>query len=320
MLEILNAGTQSTLQDIGRPGYRHQGIPSGGAADTLNFALANWSVGNPWNSPAIECTMGGLHVKFKSNTVICICGAEMWAQINGKPLQMYKATPVKNGDILTLSYARDGCRAYLAIAGGLEGQAFLGSVATYLPAKLGGINGCALKSGDRLTLATRPISAPRTIPKGYIPRLSRHIILRVMAGPEFKTLTAESQRQLFVGLFEATAATDRMGTRLQSATEKPISIVPARPISMVSGPLLPGTLQTPPDGHPILALIDGHCTGGYPRALQVIRSDLWQAGQIGPGIRVSFRRCFDTEAQAILKGRNAFYAKAYGGLIEGFAF
>ena len=320
MLEILNGGTQSTLQDRGRAGYQHTGIPAGGAADRLNFALANWSVGNPWDTPAIECALGGLHIRFHRDTVIAICGAKMWAQINGKSLPDFKAVKVSKGDILTLSYARNGCRAYIAVQGGLIGESFLGSVATYIPAKIGGIYGRALRAGDHISVGTVEASSVQTIPNGYKPRLSEHIVLRVLSGPEFESLTSESQRQLFVGLFEATRQTDRMGARLKGANTKDIRILAQKPISMVSSPLLSGTLQVPPDGKPILSLIDGHCTGGYLRALQVIRADLWQMGQIGPKTRVSFRRCFGDEPRRILKARNAFYGADHGGLIDGFAF
>jgi len=160
--------------------------------------------------------LGGLHLRFLSSTVIAIAGAEVWAQINGQNLANFTAVPVKAGDILTLSFARQGARSYIGLR------------------------------GNKLEVSTSA------------------------AGPHH----------------------------------------------MTSSPLLPGTLQLPPDGQPILALVDGHCTGGYPRCLQIIRADLWQLGQIGPGSRVSFRRCFDGEAAAALSRRNEFY----GGLMTGFSF
>jgi len=204
MIEVLNGGTRATIQDAGRPGYRHLGIPQSGAADKLSFALANWMAGNRWDAPAIECALGGLHLKFTENITIALAGAEMWAQINGMNVKNFSPIPVEKGDILTLSFARDGCRAYIAVAGGLKVTEFMGSASTYLP--------------------------------------------------------------------------------------------------------------------PILMLADGHCTGGYPRALQVIRADLWLLGQIAPGSQVSFRRCFTENASKILAGRNSFYGGKYGGLIDGFAF
>jgi len=315
MIDILNGGTRATIQDAGRMGLRHLGVPSSGAADRFSFALANWMVGNRWDSPAIECALGGLHLRFTSDNTIALAGAEMWAQINGQNVKNFTAIPVHKGDILTLSFARDGCRAYIAIAGGLKIPEFMGSASTYLPAGFGGYEGRALKAGDTLTTRNRPREAPRKIPQGYTPSLSRHVVLRTRPAPEWEALDLPSQRHLFVSPFIATPATDRMGSRLRGN-----KIATEYPLSMTSSPLLPGTLQIPPDGQPILMLADGHCTGGYPRALQVIRADLWLLGQIAPGSKVSFRRCFAENASKILAGRNSFYGGDYGGLIEGFAF
>jgi len=315
MIEVLNGGTRATVQDAGRPGLRHLGIPSSGAADKLSFALANWMAGNRWYQPAIECALGGLHLRFTTDNTIALAGAEMWAQINGQNVKNFTAMPVRKGDILTLSFARDGCRAYIAIAGGLKIPDFMGSASTYLPAGFGGHEGRALKAGDSLTVSNRPREAPRKIPKGYTPQLSRHVVLRSRPAPEWEALDLPSQRYLFVSPFHATAATDRMGSRLRGD-----KITTEHPLSMTSSPLLQGTLQIPPDGQPILMLADGHCTGGYPRALQIIRADLWLLGQIAPGSQVSFRRCFAENAPKILGGRNSFYGGQYGGLIDEFAF
>lgn len=310
MMKVLNGGTSTTLQDAGRPGYRHLGIPSSGAADKLSFALANYLVGNPWNTTALECTLGGLHVRFTRDTVIGLAGAEMWAQINGQNLANFTSVPVKAGDILTLSFARHGVRSYLAVAGGLSGQVHFKSTSTYAPAKLGGLDGRPLRAGDILTL-NDPLGERRKIPRGLIPYLSTHVILRARPAPEFEELTLESRRHLFVSAYTATQDTDRMGTRLRG---NKIELI--KPLSLSSSPLLPGTLQLPPNGQPILALIDGHCTGGYARCLQVIRADHWQMGQIGPNTRVSFRRCFASEDERALSRRNEFY----GGLMDGFSF
>ena len=156
MIEVLNGGTRATVQDAGRPGHRHLGIPQSGAADKLSFALANWMAGNRWDAPAIECALGGLHMRFTEPTTIAIAGAEMWAQINGMNVKNFSAMPVEAGDILTLSFARDGCRAYIAIAGGLKVPEFMESCSTYLPAEFGGHEGRALRTGDKLAASNRP--------------------------------------------------------------------------------------------------------------------------------------------------------------------
>ena len=309
-LTILQSGTQTLVMDAGRPGHRHQGIPGGGAADKLSFAIANHLVGNPWDTPALECALGGLHVRFDKDCTIALSGAQMWSQNQGLNLPLNKAVPVYAGDILTMSFARAGCRSYLAIAGGIKAVPFMGSVSTYLPAKLGGLTGEALKTGDVLSLG-EPQGEPRTLPKGHIPTLSNHIVLRAEKGPEWRYLSNASKRYLFTSPFFATPATDRMGSRLRGD-----QVALDRPLEMTSSPLLPGSLQIPPDGQPILALADGHCTGGYARALQVIQADLWLLGQIAPGAAISFRRNMHEEAEEILRGKNSYY----DDLIPGFSF
>ena len=123
-ISILHSGTQTLIMDKGRPGHRHQGIPGGGAADKLSFAIANHLVGNSWNTPALECALGGLHVRFNEPYTIAISGAQMWSQNQGLNLPINKAVQVEAGDILTMSFTRAGCRSYLAIAGGVKANAF----------------------------------------------------------------------------------------------------------------------------------------------------------------------------------------------------
>lgn len=309
-LTVLHSGTQTLIMDAGRPGHRHQGIPGGGAADKQSFAIANHLVGNRWDAPALECALGGLHVRFNKDYIIAISGAQMWSQNQGMNLPLNRAVQVEAGDILTMSFTRAGCRAYLAIAGGVKAEPFLGSVSTYLPAKLGGLDGEALKTGDEIEIG-EPHGEPQTLPKGHIPLLSNHIVLRAEQGPEWDALSDASKRYLFTTPFYATTATDRMGSRLKG-DQVALDTV----LKMTSSPLLPGSLQIPPDGQPILALADGHCTGGYARALQVIQADLWLLGQIAPGGAVSFRRSIAQEAETVLRGKNSYYAD----LIPGFSF
>jgi len=317
VIKILKSGAQTSIQDGGRPGIRHLGIPVSGAADRLSYALVNASVGNPWHAAALECTLGGLELEFTLPGQIALGGADMSATLNSVAVTPYSPLSVSKGDILTLAYARQGARAYIAVAGGIKGTDFMGSLSTYAAAKLGGLltpesKGRALQDGDRLTVnSTPPMMAARILPREYAPHIGSHIILRVLAGPEYERLTPQSQREIFTTTFQASPASDRMGSRLDGST---LSL--RQPLSMTSGPLLAGTVQVPPNGQAILTLSDGHCTGGYARALQVITADLWQTGQIGPGMKVSFRRAQDTEAHDILKRRTAFYS----GLIEGFAF
>ena len=309
-IRTLHSGTQTLIMDAGRPGHRHQGIPGGGAADKLSFAIANHLVGNPWNTPALECALGGLHLKFEQKSTIAISGAEMWAQNQGLNFPMHKAVQIDKGDILTLSFTRAGCRSYIAIAGGIKAKPFMESVSTYLPASIGGLDGGPLKTGDVIEIG-KPYGPPSKLPIGHVPRLSNHIVLRARPGPEWDLISNEGKRYLFTTPLYATSATDRMGSRLKGDR---IPLI--KPANMTSSPMLPGTLQVPPDGKPILALADGHCTGGYARALQIIQADLWLLGQIAPGAAVSFRRTVEGESESVLKSKNAYYAD----LIPGFTF
>jgi len=311
MITVLNGGTRTTLQDAGRAGHRAKGIPTSGAADRLSFAIANFLVGNDWDAPALECALGGLHLRFETSLTIAVSGAEMWGQINGQNIAMNRALHVEAGDILTLSYARAGCRAYIAIAGGLIGEMFLGSASTYIPAELGGHEGRALKSGDQILIAGDAPHGPKSLPIGYAPKLSQHIILRSRPAPEWDRLSLDGKRFLFTTPFYATDATDRMGSRLKGD-----NITLDDDTQMVSAPLIPGSLQIPPNGQPILTGIDAHCTGGYVRALQIIQADIWLIGQIAPGSAISFRRSFAEVAPEILASRHAFY----NGLIPNFRF
>jgi len=172
------------------------------------------------------------------------------------------------------------------------------------------IDGEALKTGSFLHIGPKQ-GDPQSLPKGHTPILSNHVVLRAQQGPEWEALSDSAKRYLFTTPFYATTATDRMGTRLKGD-----QLTLERSVNMTSSPLLPGSLQVPPDGQPILALVDGHCTGGYARALQVIQADLWLLGQIAPGAAVSFRRSLAEDAAAVLRGKNSFYAD----LIPGFSF
>lgn len=321
MIEVLEGGFFTSLQDSGRPGYRHLGVPASGAADILSFALANYTIGNPWTAPALEVTLGGLILHFRQKTQLALGGADMEAELDGQSLKPYQPITIKTGARLSFGHARHGCRAYVAVAGGLAGRAFLGSVSTYSPGRIGGLEnsaqshrmcGRALQAGDIIHLAgLDPMPLPPPVLSPWRPKFSNHVVLRTLFGPESASLTVTARRLCFTRVFTASVQMDRMGCRLQgpALTQKP-----APP--MVSTPLLPGTVQLPEDGQPVVSLVDSHCTGGYRRILQVIRADLWLLGQIAPHTRISFRRCLPDQALQIWFRRNSLY----GSHLAGFCF
>ena len=317
MITVLQPGLKTTIQDAGRPGHRARGIPQSGAADRLSFAIANHNVGNDWALPALEITMGGLVIKALRNIKIAISGANMTATNGDKRLTTNKAYTIKAGQIISFAYAPYGARAYLAVAGGIDGELFEGSRSTYAPAKLGGIEGRALQAGDILHSLGAATSQDGTLPTDLCPRLTRGYVLRVQKGPEFDShLTADTQRRLFTETYTAGPQSSRMGLQLSLPARDALALGLSNQTPLTSSPLLPGTLQITSGGTAILSGIDSHCTGGYARALCVIPADQWLIGQIAPGTHVYFRRTRTKDAETALTLRNMIY----GRYISGFRF
>lgn len=303
LAEVIRPGLLTTLQDFGRGGSRHLGVPLSGAADPYSLALANASVGNEPVAAALECTLQGPCLRFLAPAAVALGGADMKARLNGEAVPLYQLVAIKDGDELALGAAEAGARCYIAIAGGIAGRAFLGSVSTYAPAALGGVEGRALKAGDRLTGAGERTGPAQDIPALFRPRLTNAFILRATAGPETDRLDPESLKRFFSSPWNAGRRADRMGLQLEGPA---LSLAPAPP--MASSPVFPGTVQCPPDGAPFLLSCDAQTVGGYPRIAQVIAADLHLAGQMRPGVRLWFRRTSAAEARDIALKKAALLA------------
>lgn len=308
---IIEAGPQTTVQDAGRFGARQLGVPQAGAADRLSFALANRAAGNHWAAPALECTMKGPSLRFEQPTVFAVGGADMSAELNGKTVPLYSNLAARPGDELRLNAPSIGLRTYIAIAGGVAGDDFFSSVSTYMPAKLGGLEGRALRAGDQLCNAGIPTAAPADIDKTMHPRFSNDRVLRAIPGPEAAIFAPESLAQFFSQPLTATRRGDRMGVQLKGAP-----IAPPTENPPVSSPVFPGTVQCPPGGDPFLLLADAQTTGGYARIAQIIDADIHLAGQIKPGDHVWFSEVNAATAREITRKKTALYS----GLLNGFHF
>ena len=303
LMTVLDGGAETTVQDAGRTGARHLGAPQSGAADRLSFALANAAAGNPWDAPALECALRGPTLRFEKEATLALGGADMNATLNEKDAARHKAHKAAPGDILKLGAATKGLRAYLAVAGGIAGDDFLGSVATLAPAGLGGCCGRALREGDRLAGADLPASTSITIDSMLLPPLAGDVILRATGGPEAMHFDERARAAFFSRPFTADARGNRMGVQLDGER-----VAPPADFSMPSSPVFPGTVQCPPSGTPYLLLADAQTTGGYGRIAQVIEADLHLAGQIRPGDRVWFSEVTADKARSILLQKNALYS------------
>ncbi|NOX81942.1 MAG: biotin-dependent carboxyltransferase family protein [Alphaproteobacteria bacterium] len=262
-------GLQTTIQDAGRRGGRHLGLPQSGAADRVSLALANAVLGNPWDAPALECTMTGPALEFEMDIDFAIAGAEMDARLNDEPVGGYRRIGAKPGDRLALGAAKAGARAYIAFAGGVAGCAFFNSVSTYIPAGLGGLHGQALRAGDVLRSRNTDTMAPVDIPDALHPNFGHDWILRATPGPDAEYFNPKTIEDFFSTPFHADRRGDRMGLRLIGA-KMPCEDTPP----MKSSAMFPGTVQCPPDGAPILLGPDAQTIGGYRRIAQVIDADL----------------------------------------------
>lgn len=260
-LTIQKPGPLSTLQDAGRFGVRRLGVTQGGPVDLHAWAWANWLLGNPWGSPALEITLGGLTLIAEQPCTLALCGADMQAQRNEQPLPNWQAFGLNAGDTLTLNMAHLGVRAYLAVVGGFIAEKVLGSTACVVRDGLGGHlgDGSPLTAGDRLSFAptTRPTSN-RHLPAGAIPDYGAEPRLALIPGAQFRFFDDHSLIDAFQQPWRVDPRSDRMGIRLQG------SVLHCNMDSMISEGLALGAVQVPPDGHPIVLLNDRQTIGGYP--------------------------------------------------------
>lgn len=298
---LLEPGLQTTIQDAGRAGLRHLGIPLSGAADALSYALANAAAGAPPGAPALECAMSGPALRFDQEITFAIGGADMRPMLNDSPAPLYKPIIAKSGDILRLGAANIGARAYIAFCKGVAGDCFLGSASTYLPGGFGGYQGRILQKGDTLHSAELEPAPKAAIPHALRPVLAHDFILRATPGPEAAMLNGDTTHRFFATPYGADRRGDRMGVRLFGET---LSANP--PARMASSPVFPGTIQYPPDGAPFVLLADAQTVGGYPRIAQIIAADLHLAAQIRPDDRVWFRQVSPAEARDINSQRTTF--------------
>ena len=326
-------GLFTTVQDLGRPGWRKDGIPEGGAMDCYALRMANMLVGNEQGAAGLELTLVGPDMT-ERDLLIAVCGAYMSPLIDGEELPMWRPVWVAAGARITFGAALSGCRAYIAVAGGIAALPALGSRSTDTRIRLGGAGGRALQAGDalpcggasrrppRLRLAARrrhgrpgrPLgahSSPRVPPRSpraaaargpgwFAPPLSygggahTGIRLRVMPGAEYGRFREAARTALEQERYRVAPASDRMGVRLDGPP-----LQTSDSAELLSHGVIPGTIQVPGDGMPIILAADCQTTGGYPKIAHVITADLPLLAQVKPGDSVRFTLVSHAEAQRI---------------------
>ena len=306
-VSVLEPGLMTSVQDLGRSGQRAAGVPNGGAVDPQSARLANLIVGNPESAALIEFTLLGPSLRFEADTLIGFAGAPLarWPLL--RPLR------IRAGQTLASGHVTAGCRGYLAIAGGIDTAPVLGSRATCLPAGFGGHAGRPLLAGDQLA-AGPPAAVPDNVGWSLDPSL---VPLPPPGCPcrlRFIPAAADSAGigSLIKATFPVSASSNRMGIRLDGC-------LPQVPAAGISRAVLPGTIQLPPDGNPILLLADAQTIGGYAVLGQVIAADLPLAGQLRPGDHVHFEPTTISAAHRLLRQQQATLALVRRGIAARFS-
>ncbi len=293
---VLKPGLLSSLQDAGRPGHAAIGVGRAGVMDDPAWRLANALVGNRGDEAVIECTLLGPTLRFDADAWIALTGAPMSARIDKRDLPTWTTCHLPAGSVLQLGGMRIGCRSYLAVRGGFDIAPVLGSRSSDMHARLGHAGGRAVRSGDVLPIgASAAWSGPS--PTAHADRLPWGLDpqpwfdfgeqpLDLLHGSHTAQLDEASQQRLYGSRFVISKDSNRTGSRLDGQTMQLRS-----PLELVSEAALPGTMQLPPSGQPIVLMAEAPVTGGYPRVGQVAAVDLPRLAQRRPGDTVCFRPC-----------------------------
>ena len=280
---VEEAGLLTTIQDLGRPQAVAAGVTPGGAMDRFAHTAANLLVGNDRSAATLECTLIGPRLVVQRPCLIAIAGADLDARINGEIAPMWTGFDVVEGDAISFGRRRTGARAYVAVAGGMVGDRWLGSMSTDLLAARGGMRGRALRRGDVVFSANQefPDVAGRSLAAGLGPDYGERV-LRAVAGPHAGRLTPRSRDALFGSPFGLRHDSNRMGYRLEGVT------LDAPGDELLSFALVPGVVQLPAGGRPILLMADHQTAGGYPVVAVVVSASMPVAGQLAPGDEIRF--------------------------------
>jgi antagonist of KipI len=309
---VQHPGMLTTIQDEGRRGFQHYGVPVCGAMDAFSHRVANLLVGNEPGSATLEITLRGPHLTFDKDVLIALCGADLSPVIGNAPVPVGKPVWVRGGSELHFGRCVYGCRTYLAVSGGFDVPPVMGSRSTYLAAGLGGYKGRALQKEDMLSTGTPSLSGypalkaslqasgwSIALPKWAVSRHEEHLrrspqIVRIVPGRHWELFDAPARQALTGTAFRVGADSDRMGYRLDGPV-----IGKATRTETVSEAVTFGTIQVPHDGRPIVLMADRQTVGGYPKIADVASVDLPLMAQLKPGDRVGFREISLAEAQAL---------------------
>ena len=318
-ISVLKPGLLTTVQDAGRYGYQHLGVPVSGAMDFFSHRIANILVDNKADEATLEITLRGPRLRFERDALIALCGADLSPTIDGIIAPEGKAVRVRAGSVLDFGDSVAGCRAYLAIHGGFEVPVVMGSRSTYDTARIGGLDGRALRRGDVLAVGSAKSSAypglsralaaskhsfvaPKWAVNQHTEKLGRSLqIVRILAGRHWDAFAPAARDALITHEFRVAPDSNRMGCRLEGPglVEGGADVVAGGAGEILSEAVTFGTIQIPPSGKPIVLMADRQTVGGYPKIAEVAAVDLHLMAQLCPGDRLRFELMSLAQAQAL---------------------
>lgn len=297
-IRVSAPGLATSVQDLGRPGYYHLGIPISGGMDQYALRAANLLVGNDEGSAVLEAVFMGPELEFSEDAFVAVTGAELPPRVDGELRESWTAFPVEAGQTLSFDYLRSGARAYIAVAGGIDVPVVLGSRSTYTLGALGGLDGRNLQAGDelRIAAASRIVPEGRSVPEHLRRAPGRSVELRVIPGLYWHRITEESGRRFFDDTWKVALEADRIGYRFRDG--RPLQFVEREqpfgagsdPSNIVDSCYPYGSIQVPGGTEPIVLHRDAVSGGGYFMVGTVVSADMDLIGQLPPHTPIRFTR------------------------------
>src|SRR6266480_3805413 len=302
----IRAGFLTSVQDLGRTGFREFGISTSGALDSFALRVANLLVDNDEGAAGLETTLGGLQLRFDDERIVAWCGGEFDVHIGSTALPAGHTAFLRAGEELKFDHPQTGCRCWLAVSGGIDVPLVLGSRSTDLRASFAGFEGRALRDGDAIRLGARPESpipatieiSPWSAPKPWSQTAGSAPLLRFVRGADWARFNASTLQRFTSESFVVSPDSDRMGVRLDGP-----ELQRENNVDLISEAVVPGTIQVPPSGQPILLLGDCQTIAGYPKIAHVITVDLGIAAQLRAGDSVRFSEVSLRDAHRVLMER-----------------
>ncbi|OOY11155.1 allophanate hydrolase [Thioclava marina] len=292
--KVVKPGLSTTIQDLGRPGYFHLGIPEGGAMDRFAMRVANMLVGNDEAEAGLEAVFMGPELSFEDDTLVAVTGGEMPILVDGEPRESWTSFVVKAGQVLSFGFLKSGARIYIAFGGGIATPSALGSRSTYPIGALGGVEGRAIAAGDVIPVGKATDMTERSLDKALLAPVETPVSLRVLPDLYWHRLTPASQAQFFADEWTVAPEADRMGYRFRGgapmefvARDQPFG-AGSDPSNIVDGCYSYGSIQVPGGQEPIVLHRDAVSGGGYFTLGAVISADMDLIGQLQPNTKVRF--------------------------------